>query len=105
MTMGMPICAGLLIAWAIAGSTTSANPASKRPAPPRARAELAVFQGDWVLMNWALRFFDLNGDVALSPSEATAAASSFRKLADKDGDGRVTRAEYRAARHFIKTRY
>lgn len=103
--MGMPIFAGLLIGVALAGATPSATDSAKGPMPPQTRAALAVFQNDWVLMNWALRFFDLDGDIALSPSEAAAAAAAFRKLADKDGDGRITPAEYRAARHFIMTRY
>ena len=40
-----------------------------------------------------------------SRSEAQAAAAEFRKIADADGDGRVTPEEYRAARAFILARY
>jgi len=64
-----------------------------------------LFERDWVLMNWALKFYDQDRDVLLSPSEAAAAASAFRAMADANGDGRVTRDEYRAARAFILARY
>ena len=56
-------------------------------------------------MNWALKFYDRDHDVLLSPAEAQAAADQFRKLADADGDGRVTPQEYRDARAFIMARY
>lgn len=36
-------------------------------------AALALFERDWVLMNWALKYFDLNHDVLLQPNEAEAA--------------------------------
>lgn len=64
-------------------------------------AALNLFARDWVLMNWALKYYDANRDILLEPSEAQAAADQFRKLADKDGDGRVTPEEYRAAREAI----
>ena len=69
---------------------------------PEARA---LFEKDWVLMNWALKFYDRDRDILLSPAEAQAAAQAFRAMADSDGDGRVTTAEYRAARAFILARY
>ena len=56
-------------------------------------------------MNWALKFYDRDRDILLSPSEAQAASDEFRKIADGDGDGRVTTPEYRAAREFILARY
>ena len=37
--------------------------------------------------------------------EAVAAANELRAIADGDGDGRVTPAEYRSAREFILARY
>ena len=55
-------------------------------------------------MNWALKYYDSNRDILLEPSEAAAAADAFRKLADADGDGRVTREEYQAARASILAR-
>ena len=64
-----------------------------------------LFERDWVLANWALKKFDADRDVLLSPEEAAAAANAFREIADSDGDGRVTTAEYRAAREFILARY
>ena len=68
-------------------------------------AALELFERDWVLMNWALKFYDSNRDILLQPNEAAAAAEAFRKLADADNDGRVTPEEYRAARDFILARY
>jgi len=64
-----------------------------------------LFERDWVLMNWALKFYDSHRDILLEPSEAAAAAQAFRKLADADNDGRVTPEEYRAARELILARY
>ena len=49
--------------------------------------------------------FDLNGDIMLQPSEAQAAVERFRRIADANGDGRVTRQEYRAAREHILAQY
>ena len=48
---------------------------------------------------------DRVSDILIEPSEAQAAAAEFRKIADGDGDGRVTTSEYRAARAFILARY
>jgi hypothetical protein len=64
-----------------------------------------IFERDWVLMNWALKFYDSDRDILLEPGEAAAAAAEFRRIADGDGDGRVTPGEYRAARAFILARY
>ena len=66
---------------------------------------LALFERDWVLMNWALKFYDTDHDIMISDGEAQVAAEQFRKLADVNGDGRVTPDEYRAARAFILARY
>jgi len=64
-----------------------------------------LFERDWVLMNWALKFHDSDRDILLEPGEAQAAADDFRKMADANSDGRVTPDEYRAARAFILARY
>jgi hypothetical protein len=77
-----------------AGSTAPVTPAA-----------LTLFQRDWVLMNWALKHFDANADILLQPTEAQAAADTFRHIADADGDGRVTPDEYRAARALILSQY
>ena len=90
-----------LAAVAVASSAQAAQPVVPQQTP----AALELFQRDWVLMNWALKYFDADGDIALSPSESAAAADAFRKLADTDHDGRVTPAEYRAAREAILSRY
>ena len=74
-------------------------------APPATPAALTIFERDWVLMNWALKFYDKDRDILLSPDEARAAASAFRKIADANNDGRITTDEYRSAREFILARY
>jgi hypothetical protein len=56
-------------------------------------------------MNWALKSFDTDRDILLSPAEAEAAARAFRQIADGDNDGRITPTEYRAARAYILARY
>jgi len=76
-------------------------PASLTVAP----AAQQLFERDWVLMNWALKFYDRDRDILLEPGEAQAAAAEFRKIADANGDGRVTLEEYRGAREFILARY
>lgn len=87
----------------------AAMPILAQPTPaslPRpANAARQLFERDWVLMNWALKFYDSNHDILLQPEEAQAAADAFRKIADTDRDGRVTPEEYRAAREFILARY
>lgn len=88
----------LLSLAAAAASPTAPSRAASLPATP---AALQLFEQDWVLMNWALKHFDRNGDILLQPDEAEAAAIAFRRLADTNGDGRVTVEEYRAARDHI----
>ena len=78
------------------------QPADSAGATP---AALGLFDRDWVLMNWALKYYDSDGDILLEPGEAQAAAKAFRKIADVDRDGRVTPREYRAAREFLLARY
>ena len=93
----------LLAFWAAASPAVAqqATPASVR-VTPEARA---LIERDWVLMNWALKFFDADHDIMISDSEAQAAAEQFRRIADTNHDGRVTPEEYRAARAFILARY
>ena len=85
-------------------------PALAQPAPTAASTSVtpearAIFEKDWVLMTWALKFYDRDRDILLEPGEAEAAARAFRAIADADRDGRVTTQEYRAARAFILARY
>jgi hypothetical protein len=76
------------------------------PASIRVTSEArALFERDWVLMNWALKYFDADHDIMISDAEAVTAAEQFRRIADTNGDGRVTPEEYRAARAFILARY
>jgi hypothetical protein len=84
-------------------TAAGAQPTSAHLSPTPAAMEL--FERDWVLMNWALKFYDRNRDILIEPDEAAAAAEAFRKMADANGDGRVTTEEYRAARAFILARY
>ena len=84
-----------------AAPTQQPTPASVRVAPDTR----ALFERDWVLMNWALKFYDADHDIMISDAEAQAAAAEFRKVPDTNGDGRVTPNEYRAARAFILARY
>ena len=91
--MAFPILV-LAAAAASASANTAVMPAAAQ-----------LFERDWVLMNWALKFHDTDRDILLEPSEAAAAAEDFRKIADSDGDGRVTPKEYRDARAFILARY
>jgi hypothetical protein len=97
----IPRWALLLLAVA-SGAAAQPTPASLEAPPP---AALQLFERDWVLMNWALKFYDADGDILLEPGEASAAAEAFRKLADSNNDGRVTPEEYRAARGSILARY
>ena len=93
----------LLAALAASAAAASAEPPT--PASVRAtRQARTLFERDWVLMNWALKFFDGDHDQLLSQAEAEAAASEFRRMADSDGDGRVTPQEYGAARAAILAR-
>ena len=80
---------------------TSAAAVAAQPTPASLRTPtpaLQLFQRDWVLMNWALKYYDTNHDILIQPDEAQKAADGFRKLADSNGDGRVTPQEYSAAR-------
>jgi hypothetical protein len=94
-----------LIAAFAAAAAANAGAGVSRPQLAATPAAAELFDRDWALMNWALKFYDGNGDILLQPSEAAAAAEAFRKLADTNGDGRVTPEEYRAARAFILSRY
>ena len=93
------------IAFAIA---LGGAPLAAQPTPASLKLQPAaqqLFERDWVLMNWALKFYDRDRDILLDAQEAQAAADEFRRMADTNGDGRVTPEEYRAAREFILARY
>ena len=69
----------------------AAVPAVAQPTPASLRhspAAAQLFERDWVLMNWALKFYDRDRDILLEQGEAQAAAAEFRKIADANGDGR-----------------
>jgi hypothetical protein len=95
------LVAGLAIAVLAAPVAAQPTPASLKVVP----AAQQLFERDWVLMNWALKFYDRDRDILLEPDEAQSAAAEFRKIADANNDGRVTPQEYRAAREFILARY
>jgi hypothetical protein len=95
-------CLTLLLTVATAAGAQQQPTSASAPATSEARA---IFERDWVLMNWALKSFDTNRDILLSPAEAEAAARAFRQIADGDNDGRITPTEYRAARAYILARY
>lgn len=88
----------------IAALIVLASPSRAQTIKPTPAA-LQIFERDWVLMNWALKYYDSDGDILLQPQEAEAAAEAFRQLADTDHDGRVSQSEYRAAREFILANY
>ena len=91
---------------ALAAAPLAAQPTPPTPASaPVGRQAVNLFERDWVLMGWALKHHDSNRDQLLSPGEAERAGAEFRTIADGDGDGRVTPAEYRSARAFILARY
>jgi len=93
----------LALAIAVAAAPLGAQPTPASLKVPPAAQQL--FERDWVLMNWALKFYDRDRDILLEAAEAQAAADAFRRMADANGDGRVTPEEYRSAREFILARY
>jgi hypothetical protein len=93
----------LVIIFSIAAAPAVGQPMRSTLTPTP--AAMQIFQRDWVLMNWALKFYDSNRDIMLQPEEAEAAAAEFRRIADTNGDGRVSQEEFRAAREFILARY
>jgi hypothetical protein len=94
----MPVAAWLLFSLGVPPPTVPA-------AVMVNRHTIDLFERDWVLMNWALKFYDTDRDILLSAAETQRAAAAFRSMADANGDGRVTTQEYRAAREFILARY
>ena len=92
----------LLISLAAAAAQPTPPPPTPASITPQARM---IFEKDWVLMNWALKFYDRDRDILLEPDEAQSAAAAFRDMADVNHDGRVTTDEYSAARAFILARY
>jgi hypothetical protein len=97
--MKLAIVVVSLIAASAAGAQSLLPSLSPTP------AALQIFERDWVLMNWALKYYDADRDIMLQPSEAQAAGEAFWRIADTDGDGQVTTTEYRDARAFILARY
>src|SRR2546430_465177 len=96
---------GILVTALAVSAAAGAQQPPVTHARVNADAARDLFERDWVLMNWALKFYDADRNMLLSPSEAQMAADAFRSMADTNGDGRVTRDEYRAARTFILARY
>lgn len=99
-----PIVLSILLAAAIPVSAQP-TPASANIGSSASLRAAELFEADWVLMNWALKHHDRDRDILLEPAEVETAAAEFRRIADGNEDGRVTQAEYRAAREFILARY
>lgn len=100
------------VVMALVAAPLAAEPPSPLPARQPDAADLEapaaarmLFERDWVLMNWALKYYDANHDILIEPDEAAAAAQAFRRLADTNHDGRVTPEEYQAAREELLARY
>ena len=96
----------LLLVTLLASERVEAQRQRNSPSPTRASVGVtpearSLFERDWVLMNWALKYFDSDHDLLLDPGEAAAAAARFREIADTNRDGRVSTAEYRAARALL----
>ena len=92
-----------VIVFLLAAQLTAAQPADDyRLVNPKA---IELFESDRELMQWALAKYDSDGDGYLSIFEADKAAQQFKQIADGNGDGRVTPAEYRLAKDFIAARY
>ena len=94
----------LLLNLAAAAAADPTIPATQASAPVTPQGRM-IFEKDWVLMNWALKFYDADRDIMLEPNEAQSAAAAFRDMADANHDGRVTTDEYSSARAFILARY
>lgn len=101
--MSRPIAvAALAIAAAAAAGAASAPPRSDAAYNPRA---VELFERDWALMHWAVKYFDGDADGVISVAEANSAALEFKEIADGNRDGQVTPYEYGRAREFIIARY
>ena len=94
-----------LVLLAATAARSPAQPLPTAASAPVTEQARQIFEKDWVLMNWALKFYDTDRDILLEPGEAEAAAQAFRTMADANLDGRVTTHEYRGAREFILARY
>ena len=92
----------LLLAFALQFAASAAASDDYTLVNPRA---IELFEADSRLMQWALGKYDSDSDGHLSIFEADKAATEFKRIADGDSDGRVTPAEYRAAREFIVARW
>lgn len=92
----------LCVAMILAAAQWAPSDVGYRLVNPKA---IELFDRDQLLQDWAIRFFDSDGDGRLSVFEADKAAQEFKRVADGDVDGRVTPAEYRSARDFIRARW
>ena len=86
-------------------AAAAAATAASGPTPLVSESAAGLIERDWVIHQWALKAFDRDGDRVVDAAEARAAAVELRAIADGNSDGRVTPAEYRAARAFILARY
>jgi len=93
-----------MVRYAVLVALTLAAPALAQQPRSDPAAARQILERDWVLMNWALKYYDADRDILLSATEARLAADAFRSMADSDNDGRVTTQEYRSARLAILSR-
>lgn len=92
----------ILLALALASASAANSTPDIELVNPRS---IELFEREPKLMDWALAGFDRNDDGYLSIFEADSAAQEFKKIADGDGDGQVTPAEFQSALGFIVARY
>ena len=92
----------LMMAAAGTGAEADSGGDGYRLVNPRA---IELFEREPPLMRWAIARFDDDHDGYLSIFEADEAAIEFKKIADGDGDGQVTPAEFRAGRDFVVARW
>ena len=88
-----------LVAAAALAAATAAPPTDLNP------NAVGLFDRESALAAWAVRLYDSNHDGWLTSFEAQSAFAAFKRLADTDGDGRITVSEYAAARAFVVARY
>ena len=96
-----------MLSMVIALAVGAAEPPKAEAIPSAVRYPHAneLIDRDLALKAWAVRIYDTNRDGWLTLYEAQPAMTAFKDIADSDGDGRITTAEYRRAIEFINARW